>query len=148
MAGSNGVIVNKQTGKLLHLGSAFPVERDLELYDRGYQFESYDLIILEIRDRKQTLHALGKLHLDVVEPTTEQGVVRQVPRTMTNAELSAKLDQLPCVLSAVGLYDVRHGEPPGGASPPGRAAQEAGAHGDVLAVQAREPSRRRARRSA
>jgi hypothetical protein len=104
MAGCNGVIVNKQTGKLFHLGSAFPVERDLELYDRGYQFDSYDLVILEVRDRKQTLHALSRLHLDVVEPRTEHGVVWQVPRRMTSAELSAKLDQLPCILPAIRLY--------------------------------------------
>ncbi|MBX3192697.1 MAG: hypothetical protein KF819_37280 [Labilithrix sp.] len=43
--GCNGVIVNKKTGRLFHLGSAFPVERDLALYDRGYQFKTYDLVI-------------------------------------------------------------------------------------------------------
>ena len=48
--GSQGVIINKQTGKTLRLGSAFPVERDLELYERGYQFETYDLVVLEIAD--------------------------------------------------------------------------------------------------
>lgn len=104
LAGCNGVVVNNKTRKLFHLGSAFPVERDLELYDRGYQFDSYDLVILEVRDRKQTLHALSRLRLDVVEPRTEHGVVWRVPRRMNNAELSAKLDRLPCVLSAISLY--------------------------------------------
>src|SRR5262249_37175388 len=65
---------------------------------------SYDLVILEVRDRKQTLHALGRLHLDVVEPRTEHGVVWKIPRRMTSAELSAKLDKLPCTLSAIRLY--------------------------------------------
>ncbi len=53
--GSQGVIINKQTGKTLRLGSAFPVERDLELYERGYQFETYDLVVLEIADLDATL---------------------------------------------------------------------------------------------
>ena len=39
IVGSQGVVVNKQTGRLLHLGSAFPVERDLEMYERGYHSE-------------------------------------------------------------------------------------------------------------
>ena len=103
-AGCNGVIVNKRTGRLFHLGSAFPVERDLELYDRGYQFDSYDLVILDVHDRKQTVHALGRLHLDVLEPRAEHGAVRQVPRRMTGSELSAKLDRLPCLLPAIRLY--------------------------------------------
>jgi hypothetical protein len=103
-AGCNGVVVNKRTGKLFHLGSAFPVERDLELYDRGYQFDSYDLVILDVHDRKQTLHALGRLHVSVLEPRTEHGTVWQVPRKMTNEELSKKLDHLPCTLPAIGLY--------------------------------------------
>lgn len=78
--GCNGIIVNKHTGKLFHLGSAFPVERDLALYDRGYQFDRYDLTIIKVRRRKQTLHALGKVRLDVIEPTLEHGIVWRVPR--------------------------------------------------------------------
>ncbi len=102
--GCGGVIVNKQTGKLFQLGSAFPVERDLQLYDRGYQFESYDLEILEVHDRKQTLKALDRLELTVVEPELSHGVVWKVPRPMTTKELAAKLDSLPCTFSKVSLY--------------------------------------------
>jgi hypothetical protein len=87
MGGCNGVIVNKRSGKLFHLGSAFPPNRDLDLYDRGYQFDCYDLTILSVRDRAQTLNALSELRLSVVE----------------NAQ---KLDQLPCVVPAVRLYFV------------------------------------------
>lgn len=102
--GCNGVIVNKHTGKLFHLGSAFPVERDLEVYDRGYQFERYDLVILGVRDRKQTLRVLRRIGPTVVEPTFEHGVMWRVPRPMTSAELAAKLDERPCVFAGIGLY--------------------------------------------
>lgn len=106
MAGCNGVIVNKRSGKLFHLGSAFPPERDLDLYDRGYQFDCYDLTVLSVRDRAQTLNALSELRLSVVEPQEEHGVVWKIPREMTEAELSQRLDQLPCILPAVKLYFV------------------------------------------
>ncbi|MBA3461485.1 MAG: hypothetical protein H0T46_16105 [Deltaproteobacteria bacterium] len=98
--------MNKQTGKLFHLGSAVPPERDLDLYDRGYQFDSYDLTILAVRDREKTLQALRKLRLTVVEPTEEHGVVWKIPRGLTNAELAELLQRLPRELPAVSLYFV------------------------------------------
>lgn len=105
-AGCNGVIVNKRSGKLFHLGSAFPPERDLALYDRGYQFECYDLVILSVRDREQTLGTLGKLRLKVVEPEEAHGVVWRIPRDMTKTELAALLESLPCTVAGVSLYFV------------------------------------------
>jgi hypothetical protein len=33
--GSHGLAVNKKTGNIFVFGSAFPVERDLRVYDRG-----------------------------------------------------------------------------------------------------------------
>jgi hypothetical protein len=61
MAGSQGVIVNAATGKISRLGSAFSVERDLALYDNGYQSERYDLVIKSIADLERTLDALEEL---------------------------------------------------------------------------------------
>src|SRR5258706_16063730 len=84
--GSNGLIVHKGTGRVLHVGSAFPIERDLELYDRGYQFECYDLVILAVHDVKATRRAIGNLGLTVVTPTYENGQVWRIPRSMTDLE--------------------------------------------------------------
>jgi hypothetical protein len=106
VVGCNGVIVNKRSGKLFHLGSAFPPERDLALYDQGYQFERYDLVISTVRDRERTLTALRDLRLSVVEPKDEDGVVWKIPREMTNTELSRMLDRLPCVVPDSRLYFV------------------------------------------
>ena len=104
VAGCNGVIVNKDTGALFHLGSAFPPERDLELYDRGYQFERYDLVIREVRDRAKTLVALLGLRFLVVELVLEHGTTWRIPRDMSRDELSARLDELPCTFTDVSLY--------------------------------------------
>jgi hypothetical protein len=104
VAGSKGLVVNKQTGRIYQLGSAFPVERDLELYDRGYQFERYDLVILGVLDPVMTIDALVGLCVSVVEPTYEHGAVWRVPRRLSRAELSERLTKLPCVFGDVRLY--------------------------------------------
>ena len=104
VAGSNGLVVNKETGKIYRLGSAFPVERDLVLYDRGYQFERYDLVVLAVEDPVLTLDALVGLGLSVVEPTYENGTVWRVPRRLARAEASERLKRLPCVFGDVHLY--------------------------------------------
>lgn len=102
--GSNGMIVNKKTGRVLHLGSGFPVDRDLALYDRGYHFERYDLVILAVHDVKATRSAIGNLGLKVVTPTYEHGQVWRVPRSMTELEIRSRLEKLPCIFPAASLY--------------------------------------------
>jgi hypothetical protein len=102
--GGNGLIVNKATGKILHLGSAFPLDRDLDLYDRGYHFERYDLVVLEVANLDATLATLLELGLTVVEPTYEHGAVWRVPRSLTRDELAQRLTVLPCVFGDIQLY--------------------------------------------
>ena len=103
-SGSNGVIVNKKTGRRFQLGSAFSVDRDAKLYDLGYQLGCYDLVILAVRDRDATVQALGKLRLTTVEPTYEDGQVWRVPRALNDAELRERIARLPCVFGAASLY--------------------------------------------
>ena len=58
-----------------------PVERDLALYDRGWQFERYDLLVLAIHGLEATRRAIGKLPLSTVEPTSEHGQVWRIPKS-------------------------------------------------------------------
>ena len=104
LCGGNGLIVNKATGKVLHLGSAFPLERDLDLYDRGYHFERYDLVVLEVSNLDTTLATLLEVGLTVVEPTYEHGTVWRFPRPLTRGELAQRLSVLPCVFGDAQLY--------------------------------------------
>lgn len=101
---SSGLIVNKSTGKVLRLGSAFPVERDLALYDKGYQFERADLVVLEVANLDATLATLLELGLTVVVPTYEHGSVWRIPRELTRDELAQRLRSLPYVFGDVRLY--------------------------------------------
>jgi hypothetical protein len=104
MAGSQGAIVNKANGRVFRLGSAFPVERDLVLYDKGYQSERYDLVITSIADLERTMDALEDLGVSIVEPKYEHGTVWRIPRPLTRVELRARLARLPCVLDDLALY--------------------------------------------
>jgi hypothetical protein len=104
MAGSNGVIVNKATGKVFTLGSRFPLERDLAMYDLGYQFHSYDLVVLQVHNMESTLDVLFKLRVPTVEPKYEHGTVWRIPRELSRRELASRLSTLPCVFGNIGLY--------------------------------------------
>lgn len=104
MAGSSGVIINKATGVALELGSVFSLERDFKYYDMGYQFYSYDLVIISVEKRDETLDSLMKIELSVVEPEYKHGTVWRVPRKLTRQELDERLNKLPCVFGGIPLY--------------------------------------------
>lgn len=56
------VIVNKRDGRVLHLLHDSPLERDPVLYDRGYQFDVYDLVVHGIDDLDATVVASRPRH--------------------------------------------------------------------------------------
>ncbi len=102
--GSNGIIVNKRTGRILNLGSLFPVERDLAMYDRGYQFGTYDLVVLAVHDLERTRQVVGDLPIHIVEPEYAHGQVWRIPKPMPDPERWKRLEKLPCVFPALALY--------------------------------------------
>jgi hypothetical protein len=102
--GTHGVIVNKETGATFGLGSAFPIERDLALYDKGYQFHHYDLVVTRIADIERTLDTLQGLEISTVEPTYEHGTVWRIPRPLSREELRSRVANLPHVFGGLQLY--------------------------------------------
>jgi len=100
----SGVVVNKHTGRVLHIGSTFPIERDLAMYERGYQFQLYDLVIIAIHDLDATERALARLPIQTREPTYEHGRVWRVARKMTKEERLLCLAKLPCIFPALQLF--------------------------------------------
>ncbi len=102
--GSHGVIVNKETGRLFRLGSAFSIERDLDMYDRGYQADEYDLVIVAVRDPEATMRVIMKLGPTEVEVTEEYGTVWRIARAVTERELRERIERLPCVFPGMRLY--------------------------------------------
>jgi len=104
IGGPGGVIVNKQTGERFFPGSAFPHERDLAFYDKGYQFHVYALVITEVADLDRTLDTLERFHISTVDPSYAQGTVWRIARPLTRAELRSRIGTLPCVFDRIDLY--------------------------------------------
>jgi len=104
LIGSSGVIVHKKTGKGLVLGSAFSVERDIDAFDAGFQFECYDLVVLEVFDENGTLDVLRSLSPSVVVPEYESGRVWRVPRKLSRSEIAHHIRRLPAVFPEIQLY--------------------------------------------
>jgi hypothetical protein len=104
LLGSSGVIVHKRTGRAFVLGSAFPVERDIRAFDEGFQFEIYDLVILEIMDRERTVDTLAVVGPTVTTPEYEYGTVWRIPHRLNKQEIELRLAKLPVVFPEVCLY--------------------------------------------
>ena len=104
MWGSNGVIINKVSGACFHLGSAYPVERDLAAYSAGYTRTAYDLCITNIVDLEKTVDLLDTIRITIIEPETAHGTIWRIPRQITRSELRDRLDDLPQIFTDVHIY--------------------------------------------
>ena len=104
LVGCKGLVVNKETGHVFALGSAFSVERDLRMYDRGMDAEQHDLVITAVNDLDKTLGLLSRIDPAVVEPSFEHGTVWRIPRSLTEAEMRTRLQTLPALFADVRLY--------------------------------------------
>jgi hypothetical protein len=104
--GSSGVVVNRSSGRVFVLGSAFSVERDLRAYDEGFQFETCDLVVTAISNMNAAVEILGKIGPTIVEPEFAHGKVWRVPRQLGPDEIRARLGRLPCIFERTRLYFV------------------------------------------
>jgi hypothetical protein len=102
--GSNGVIVNKASGAVLELGSLFPAERDIALYERGWRHEPCELTIAKVRDVDATASVLSRLNLMTIAPNPGHPRAPAVARRLRETEIRQRLQALPCSFSEVDLY--------------------------------------------
>ena len=98
-----GVIVNKTTCRPLPVMVHSPMASDLTLYDRGYQFSAYDLVVLTVENLDETVRVLHGLHIVTVDTYYKNDRVYRVGRGLTEAEVRERLLRLPCVFS--GRFD-------------------------------------------
>jgi hypothetical protein len=104
LVGSSGLIVNKDDGACLVLGSAFSIDRDCEFYEKGYRWEVYDLVITAVHDLPgacRILRAVGPTEIDY---SYESGTVWRVPRQLSLDELGRRLAATPVVFPNIKLY--------------------------------------------
>lgn len=100
-----GVIVNKATSRPLLVRTYSPLASDPTLYDRGYQFSSYDLVVLTVENLDESVRVLHALHEVTVDTYYKNDRVYRVGRGLTEAEVRERLSRLPCVFS--GRFDFR-----------------------------------------
>lgn len=100
-----GVVVNKKSGRPLRVMTRWPMATDLTLYDRGYHFEQYDLVVLTVTDLDESVRVLHALHEVTVDTYFKNDRVYRVGRGLTEAEVRERLSRLPCVFS--GRFDHR-----------------------------------------
>ena len=102
--GSNGLIVNKRTGKVVVLGSAYTLERDLHAYDAGYPLNGADLIVTAVANEDRAVQLLDDLGITKVEPEEEGGVIWRIPKSLSRAEIRARLKVLPANFGFQSIY--------------------------------------------
>lgn len=98
-----GVIVNKATSHPLPVMMHSPLARDLTLYDRGYQFDKYDLVVLSVENLEKTVRVLHFLREITMDTYYKYDRVYRVGRELTETEVRERLLRLPCVFS--GRFD-------------------------------------------
>jgi hypothetical protein len=103
------VIVNKETGRPLRVTRWSPMERDPALYDRGYQVETYDLVILAIANFEEAVRTIDAMHFVTRDTYYKHDRVWRVGRKLTEAEVRERLSTLPGIFAGrldPGLEDL------------------------------------------
>ena len=75
------------------------MDNDLNLYDRGYHFDKYDLVVLSVENVDETVRVLHGLHEVTVDTYYKNDRVYRVGRRLSEAEVRERLSRLPCVFS-------------------------------------------------
>jgi hypothetical protein len=94
-----GVIVDKQSGRVLRVMEDSPLDRDLTLYDRGYRFEACDVVVLTVADLDATVYTMKALRDVVVDVYYRYNRVYRVGRRITEDEIRERLTSLPAVFT-------------------------------------------------
>ncbi|WP_164019322.1 YrhB domain-containing protein [Pyxidicoccus trucidator] len=104
LMGNGGFVVDRETGRVHEFGSAFPLERNLRMYAKGFRYQVYDLTITLVHDLKTTVRLLHGLGMSYVEPEEAYGVVWRVPQRYTESQLEQFLQHLPHTFAGHGFY--------------------------------------------
>jgi Immunity protein 35 len=105
--GSCGVMVDRKTGEVHDLGSAFGVDYWLEAYDRGLHLPM-DVIVTYVGDRQRAASALRRLQMTYVIPEVAYGETWTIPRHFTQKDFVQSFDSLPVRFEAQCLIFRMH----------------------------------------
>ena len=105
--GSCGVLVDRRTGDVHDLGSAFGVDYWLEAYDRGLHLP-IDVIVTRVGDRQRAASALERLQMSYVIPEVAHGDTWTIPRHYNHKDFIRAFDSLPARFESQRLIFSMH----------------------------------------
>lgn len=103
-SGSKGVIVDKRSGRVIVLGSAYPLERDLQAYDAGYPLTKAHLVVTRVADQNRAIELLQQLRVSKIEPEVSHGVTWRIPQMLSSSEIRARLATMPVDFGIIQVY--------------------------------------------
>ena len=103
LIGSGGFIVEKENGKIVEFGSAYILETNFEIYEKGLIGHN-DLIILEVKDINQAVRLLNRLQMLNVEPELAHGVEWKIPKKYNEKQFKQAISKLPCIFENQNFY--------------------------------------------
>lgn len=92
--GSCGVLVDRTTGDVHNLGSAFGLEYWTESYDRGLHIPM-GAVVLSVGDRQRAASALIRLQMSYVIPEVAYGETWTIPKRYNQKDFIRSFDTLP-----------------------------------------------------
>ncbi|WP_345689658.1 hypothetical protein [Novipirellula caenicola] len=105
--GSCGVLVDRLTGDVHDLGSAFGLEYWLEAYDRGLHLPM-DVVVLSVSDRQRAASALMRLQMSYIIPEVAYGETWTIPKHYNQKDFIRSFDSLPARFGAQRLIFRMH----------------------------------------
>lgn len=103
--GSGGTLVEKSTGNKFEFGSAYSLEQNLKIYEKGYlKYDNWDLIVTRVNDLQRTIYALMKLGISYVVPEEAYGATWKVPQSYSKKQFKTKLSNLPVRFNLGNIY--------------------------------------------
>lgn len=105
LIGSGGVLVLKEDGKAIQFGSAYDVERNLEIYESGYlDHENWDIVVTSVVDARNSADRILALGATYVTPEEESGVVWKIPKPYSHERMQEMLRNPPVRLNIGQIY--------------------------------------------
>ena len=105
--GSCGVLVDRDTGEVHDLGSAFGLEYWLEAYSRGLH-QLMDVVVVAVGDRQRAASALGRLQMSCVVPEVAHGETWRIRQSYNQKDFIVAFDSLPARFEAQQLIFRMH----------------------------------------
>jgi hypothetical protein len=105
LIGSGGVLVLKDSGKAIQFGSAFSVEKNIEIYESGYlDHDNWDIVITSVVDEHQAVDQILALGATYVIPEEESGILWKIPKSYSRKRIKEIVRKPPIRLNIGPIY--------------------------------------------